>query len=88
MKQKINEEVSVVSYYSAKQKLFQPHLIHWDNKDFAVGKIGYRHSYMEGRERQHIFELVDKQESLWFRLRLDSGNMHWILEAVHDGNAD
>ncbi len=86
MKQKINEEVSVVMYYSAKQRHVQPHLIHWQNKDYKVGKIGYCHSYMEGRDRQHIFELVDSDNTLWFRLRLDSSNLHWTLEAIHDGN--
>jgi hypothetical protein len=87
MKEKINEEVSVVMYYSSKRKQALPHLVHWQNKDYAVGKIGYYHAYMEGRDKQHIFELVDKEESLWFRLRLDSGNLHWTLEAVHDGLA-
>lgn len=85
MKEKINEEVSVVMYYSAKRKQAVPHLIHWQNKDYTVGKIGYAHSYMEGKDRMHIFELVDKEETLWFRLRLDSGNLHWTLEAIHDG---
>lgn len=76
MKQKINEEVSVVMYYSAKKKHAQPHLLHWQNRDYNVGKIGYEHSYMEGRDKQHIFEFVDTEKSLWFRLRLDSGNLH------------
>lgn len=87
MKAKINEEVSVVMYYSAKKKRALPHLISWQNKEYNVGKIGYVHSYMEGRDRQHIFELVDKDSSLWFRLRLDSSNLHWTLEAIHDGSA-
>lgn len=87
MKQKINEEVSVVMYYSAKKKLIQPYLLHWQNKDYSLGKVDYYHNYMEGRERQHIFELTDKDNSLWFRLRLDGGNLHWTLEAIHDGLA-
>ena len=87
MREKINEEVSVVMFYSARKKEALPHLIHWQNKDYEVGEIGYCHSYMDGRERQHIFELIDKQSSLWFRLRLDSSNLHWTLEAVHDGLA-
>lgn len=87
MKEKINQEVSVVMYYSSKHKQVVPHLLHWQNKDYSLGKVDYYHSYMEGRERQHIFELVDKESSLWFRLRLDSSNLHWTLEAVHDGLA-
>lgn len=86
MKEKINEEVSVVMYYSAKQKRVIPHHLVWQNKDYFLGKVGYHHSYMEGRERQHIFELIDKESTLWFRLRLNGGNLHWTLEAIHDGS--
>ncbi len=87
MREKINEEVSVVMYYSAKQKQAVPHLLYWQNKDYALGKVSYYHNYMEGRDKQHIFELVAKDNSIWFRLRLDSGNLHWTLEAIHDGLA-
>lgn len=85
MREKINEEVSVVSFFSAKQKKTVPYLLHWQNRDYSLAAVSYYHSYMEGRDKQHIFELVDKEEALWFRLRLDSGNLHWTLEAVHDG---
>jgi len=87
MKEKINEEVCVVTYFSAKKKVFAPRLLNWQNKDYSLGAVDYYHSYMEGRDRQHIFELIDKDGSLWFRLRLDSGNLHWTLEAIHDGLA-
>lgn len=87
MKEKIDEEVSVVMYYSAKQKHAVPYLLHWQNKDYALGKVNYQHNYMEGRDRQHIFELCDKDSTIWFRLRLDSSNLHWTLESIHDGMA-
>jgi hypothetical protein len=87
MRERINEEVSVVSYYSSKQKKYVPCLLHWNNKDYKLGPVDYYHPYMEGQERQHVFELCDKESSLWFRLRLDGGNLHWTLEAIHDGLA-
>ena len=86
MKEKIGYEVSVVMYYNAKNKQVVPHLLYWQNKNYMLGKVDYYHSYMEGRERWHIFELVDKDSSMWFRLRLDSSNLHWTLEAIHDGH--
>lgn len=86
MKEKINEEVSVVMYYSAKQKKFVPKLLNWKNKDYFLGAVDFQHSFMEGRERQHVFELCDKETTLWFRLRFDSSNLHWTLEAIHDGH--
>ncbi|OGL30327.1 hypothetical protein A3D14_03745 [Candidatus Saccharibacteria bacterium RIFCSPHIGHO2_02_FULL_47_12] len=85
MREKINEEVSVVMYYSARKRRAVPHIINWQNKDYIVGKIGYRHTIRRGETLHHIFELVDKDESLWFRLSLDTSNLHWKLELVSDG---
>lgn len=87
MREVINEEVSVIMSYSARQRRAQPYLLNWQNKDYYVNKVDYCHSYMDGAERKHIFEFVDKDETLWFRLRLDSSNLHWTLEAIHDGQA-
>ena len=87
MREKINEEVSVVMYYSARQRRAAPHLISWQNRDYAVGKIGYYHHVWEGKTLHHIWELVDKEETMWFRLNLDTSNLHWLLEAVSDGLA-
>lgn len=87
MKQKINQEVSVVMYYSAKKRQVVPYLLSWQNQDYKLDKVSYYHSYLEGRERQHIFELTDINKTLSFRLRLNASNLHWILEATHDGSA-
>lgn len=88
MRQKINEEVSVVMYYSAAKRRALPHLISWQNREYAVGQIGYHHTVKDGQTLHHIFELVDKDQSLWFRLNLDTSNLHWQLEAVSDGRPD
>ena len=88
MRETINEEVSVVMYYSARLKQAVPYLLHWQNKDYKLNSVDYHHTYMEGRDKQHIFELVDKDQTLWFRLRLNSSNLHWTLEAIHDGLAN
>lgn len=85
MREKVNKEVSVVMYYSSKQQKFVPRLMNWQNKDYNLGPVDYYHSYMEGQERQHIFELCDKDSSLFFRLRMDGSNLHWTLENIHDG---
>jgi predicted glycoside hydrolase/deacetylase ChbG (UPF0249 family) len=88
MKEKIDEEVSVVMYYSATRRHAQPHTISWKSKDYKVGKIGYHHTVKDGATLHHIYELVDKEGSLWFRLNLDTSNLHWTLEAIHDGLAN
>lgn len=87
MREKINEEVSVVMYYSSRKKVALPHLISWNGREYPVGKIGYHHKIYEGRVAHHIFELIDKNNTLWFRLNFNTDNLHWILEAVSDGNA-
>jgi len=85
MREKINEEVSVIMYYSAKQRQALPRVIRWQSSDYTVGKIGYHHVVKDGRTLHHIFELVDKEGLIWFRLNLDTSNLHWKLEAVSDG---
>lgn len=88
MREKINEEVSVVMSYSAKKKQAMPYILQWQNKDYFLGTVDYYHTYMEGQERQHIFELTDKESTLFFRLKLNSSNLHWTLEVIHDGLAN
>jgi len=88
MREKINEEISVVMYYSARKRLAVPYLINWQNREYMVGKIGYRHAIRDGQTLHHIFELVDKENTLWFRLNLDTSNLHWTLEAISDGIAN
>ena len=88
MRQSINEEISVVMYYSSRKKLALPHLINWQNRDYQVGSIGYHHTVMDGRVLHHIFELVDKEQTLWFRLNFNTDNLHWKLETISDGLAD
>lgn len=85
MREKINEEVSVVMVYSARKKTALPHLISWQNREYKVGKIGYHHSVYEGRVQHHIYELTDKEDTMHFRLKLNTNNLHWLLEAVSDG---
>lgn len=87
MREKINEEVSVVMYYSARKRVGLPHTISWQNKEYSVKKIGYHHTITEGRTLHHIFELTVKEEDLWMRLNFDTSNLHWNLEVVSDGIA-
>jgi hypothetical protein len=86
MLEKIDEEVSVVLVYSARHRRVVPYTISWRNTDYRVGKIGYHHCVNNGQTLHHIFELVNQEQSIWFRLNLDTSNLHWRLEAIHDGN--
>ena len=87
MREKIDEEVSVIMYYSARKRVGLPHIVSWQNKEYHVKNIGYPHKIREGQIQFHIFELEVKEEPLWMRLKFNSDNLHWTLEAVSDGLA-
>ncbi len=88
MRETINDRVSVVMYFNARQRRALPYLVSWKSRDYKVGKIGFHHCIHKGDTLHHIYELVDEAESLWMRLNLDTSNLHWTLEAVSDGQAD
>lgn len=88
MRETINEEVSVVMYYNAQKRRAVPHAIRWRNHEYSVGKIGYHHTVREGQTLHHIYELIDAQQTTWFRLDLNTDNLHWNLEAVHNGDSN
>ena len=87
MRETINEEVSVVMYYSGNKRQALPWHLRWRNRDYILDKPSYIHPVKVGDTLHHIFSVVDKEHTLWFRLNLDTSNLHWTLEAVHDGLA-
>jgi len=88
MREKINEKISVVTVFSAKQRAASPYMLNWQNKDYHVGQIGYHHTVRRGETLHHIYEVTDKDSNLAFRLNFDTSNLHWVLETVSDGLAD
>ena len=88
MREKINQDVSVVMFYSARKRVARPHLISWQNKEYTVKEIGYHHKVREGVVMHHIFELTVNEEDLWMRLNYNTDNLHWTLEVVSDGLAN
>lgn len=85
MREVINQEVSVVSYFSARKRLSLPHLISWQGREYGVAEIGFHHTIRRGDTLHHIYELVDGERTVWMRLNLNTDNLHWTLEAVSDG---
>jgi hypothetical protein len=85
MREKINQKVSVVSYYSAKRNITMPYTIRWNNRDYVIGELGFPHKYKHGDTWHHIFEVADKDETLAFRLNFNTKELTWVLEVVSDG---
>ncbi len=88
MREKIDEEVSVVMYYSAKKRMALPHIMSWRGEEYDVGEIGYHHKISSGKVLHHIYEFIDKTGTYWFRLNFNTDNLHWTLEVISDGNAN
>lgn len=83
MLEKINEKVSATLVYDQKRGAVYPSQLFWQGRTFAITKIGYHHLTREGRNTKHIFSVSN--DSLFFKLALDTENLSWTLEEVSDG---
>ncbi|MFH0864085.1 MAG: hypothetical protein V1858_03290 [Candidatus Gottesmanbacteria bacterium] len=85
MNEVINEKVSVVSIYDRATGLVKPFKIKWQGRIYKITTLGYHHKTKEGKKLLHIFSVCN--ETIAFRLKLDTENLHWTLEEVSDGFA-
>lgn len=81
--EKLNEPVSVSLTYDSKLKKVTPKSIIWNNRLYAVTKVGLHHTFRDGRGLFHVFSVATS--TLFFRLVLDTENLHWTVEEVFDG---
>jgi len=86
MLQKVKVPVSVILEYNSKLRRVFPKSVHWDGNDYPVTKVGFHHTFREGKTLIHVFS-VDTP-SLFFRLRLNTDNLQWTLEEISDGEVD
>jgi len=84
MTHQINEPVSVSLAYDSKQKKVYPKCIVWKDRLYPVLKVGLHHTFYEGRTLHHVFSVISK--TLFFRLVLNTENLHWRLEEISDAN--
>ena len=80
---KLDESVSVSLAFDHVKHRVYPKWIVWDGRLYPVVKIGFHHTVREGRALYHIFSVASK--SLFFRLSLNTENLHWRLEEISDG---
>jgi hypothetical protein len=86
MQEIINEKVSVITVYDRNRGLVFPQKIKWQGRIYKPEKLGYYYKFREGRKLIHIFSVCNN--SMHFKLRFDSENLHWTLEEVSDGIAN
>lgn len=80
MRESLNEPVSVVFFYNDKLHHVQPYRLTWQNKDYILGRIDYWHKTRVGSTLFHHFSVSDVDETMYFKLALDTDTLHWKLE--------
>jgi len=82
MTQQISELVSVSLAFDSKRKKVFPKWVVWKDRLYPVAKVGLHHTYKKGSTLFHVFSVTAK--SLFFRLVLNTDNLHWKLEEISD----
>lgn len=83
MIEKISTPVSVSLAFDSKKRKVMPRWIVWNNRLYPIVKIGLHHTFRQGRTLYHVFSVASK--TLFFRLVLNTENLHWRLEEISDG---
>jgi hypothetical protein len=83
MIQKIKAPVTVITVYNHKTHQVVPEILKWDGKTYRISQIGYHHQYRQGRTLFHVFSVSSTE--LFFKLLLNTDNLHWELEEIADG---
>lgn len=86
MIQKVDAPVSVNLIYDHKRRSVYPKYILWDGKTYQVTKIGLHHTYRLGKTLYHVFS-VDTP-ALFFRLVMNTDNLHWSVAEIADGEVN
>lgn len=79
MREDRDEPVSVLAGYSEKDKLFKPLIVTWGGRDYRLGKVDFYHKTKQGLVVLHHYSLSDKDETVYFKLKLDANSLQWTL---------
>ncbi len=83
MRQTMDEEVSVSMIFNHRTKEAVPKKVQWQGKVYDISKIGLHHTYRAGRTLMHVFSVIT--DTLFFRLELNTDNLHWSVKEISDG---
>jgi hypothetical protein len=86
MIEKVSVPVSVSLAFDSKKRKVVPKWVIWNGRLYPIAKVGLHHTFRRGRTLYHVFSVASK--SLFFRLVLDTENLHWRLEEISDGLPD
>ncbi len=80
MRESLDEPVSVVCYYDASRRHVQPYQLHWQGRDYKLGKVDFWHKTRKGDVLLHHFSMGDTEGTAYFKLGLDTSTLHWVIE--------
>ncbi|OGM04789.1 hypothetical protein A2715_01420 [Candidatus Woesebacteria bacterium RIFCSPHIGHO2_01_FULL_39_32] len=83
MIEKVSVPVSVSLAFDHTKRKVYPKWVIWNGRLYPIAKIGLHHTFRQGRILFHVFSVASK--SLFFRLTLNTENLHWRLEEISDG---
>ena len=86
MIEKVSVPVSVGIAFDSVRRRVSPRWVMWNGRVYPVAKVGLHHTFREGRILYHVFSVAAK--SVFFRLILNTENLHWRLEEISDGLPD
>jgi hypothetical protein len=86
MIQKLSLPISVTLNYDHKKRTVVPLQVLFEGQPYKIIKIGFHHVYREGRTLYHVFSVAS--ETMFFRLVLNTDDLHWTLEEISDGESN
>ena len=84
MSEAIHESVSVALWSNHAAHSIMPYSVYWHGRRYLITKVGFHHTYREGRVLMHMFSVTDG--NTFFKLMFDTETLFWTLvevETVH-----
>ncbi len=85
MTEKVNEKVSVYSWYDRIKSEVKIMWVRWNGRNYKILHHDYHMKRRIGRVVFHEFFVAS--DTLSFRLLFDPDTLFWTLEEISDGNA-
>jgi hypothetical protein len=86
MRETLREEVSVNLVFDSRTKQVIPRHLKRRGYLHIITNVGLHHTYRSGRTLIHIFSVTD--DTMFYRLELNTETLHWLLTEVSDGQPD
>ena len=74
----------MLDFNDSQKKIF-PVQIQWKNRDYRIEKVSLHHQYYQGKKLLHEFCVSSRD--IFFKLILDTENLHWKIAEVADGES-